>query len=395
MSEQAENQDSPSVELSVVIPCLNEADTLATCIEKAQKAMRSSEIVGEIIVSDNGSSDDSVAIASRMGVRVVEAKEKGYGNALMVGIEAAQGKYVIMGDADDSYDFLTIPQFLDKLREGYDLVQGCRLPSGGGKILAGAMPFTHRWLGNPLFSTLARWWFRAPIHDINCGLRGFSKKHYERLNLRCTGMEFAVEMIIKSALFNSKFAEVPVTLSPDGRIAHRPHLRTFQDGWRTLRFYLLYCPQWLFLVPGILLVLIGLLGYIIALPRLSIGAVTFDVHTLLFASLSIICGYQAVVFGLFAKTFAVGEGLLPQDPWLDRFFRVINLERGLLIGFASLTIGTIFWITALLAWKLVGFGPLDYERIMRWVIPGAMLTVLGFQTILSSFLLSVLRITRR
>ena len=274
------------IELSVVMPCLNEADTLAVCIEKAQKAIRENKIAAEIIVADNGSTDDSTDIAQRLSARVVNVSEKGYGSALMGGIAASRGKFIIMGDADDSYDFLEIPKFVEKLREGYDLVQGCRLPGGGGTIKSGAMPFSHRWWGNPMFSLLARFWFNAPINDVYCGLRGFTRAHYDFLDQRCTGMEFATEMIIKSSIYNAKIAEVPITLHPDGRKSHSPHLRTFRDGWRTLRFFLLYSPRWLFFIPGRFLILLGLICYALALPKLSVYGVTFDLQTLLFGSSS-------------------------------------------------------------------------------------------------------------
>ena len=234
-------------ELSVVMPCLNESDTLAVCIEKAQRAMREAGIVGEVVIADNGSTDGCPEIAEGLGARVVHVEAKGYGNALMGGINAARGKFVIMGDCDDSYDFLEIPKFVAKLREGNDLVQGCRLPSGGGTVLPGAMPPLHRWWGNPMFSMMARSWFGAPIHDIYCGLRGFTKTLYTRLDQKCTGMEFATEMIIKSSLYHEKIAEVPIALHPDGRKSHPPHLKTFRDGWRTLRFFLMYSPRSLFL----------------------------------------------------------------------------------------------------------------------------------------------------
>jgi glycosyltransferase involved in cell wall biosynthesis len=273
-----------------------------------------------------------------MGARVIRVREKGYGNALMGGIAEAQGKYIIMGDADDSYDFLEIPRFVEKLRQGADLVQGCRLPSGGGKVMPGAMPFLHRWLGNPLFSILVKWWFHAaPIHDVYCGLRGFTKTLHARLGQRCSGMEFATEMIIKASLFGEKIAEVPITLYPDGRRSHSSHLRTFRDGWRTFRFFLMYCPQWLFLIPGGFLVLLGLYGYGIAMPGMTIGGMTFDAHTLLFASLAILCGYQSILFAIFTKTFAISEGLLPEDRYTRTFFRLINLERGLVIAPAAPT----------------------------------------------------------
>lgn len=383
------------VELSVVIPCLNEADTLAACLDKARRIIRDRGLSAEIIVADNGSSDGSTAIAAAMGARVIHVERKGYGEALMDGIAAARGRFVIMGDADDSYDFLEIGRFVDKLRQGYELVQGCRLPAGGGSIMPGAMPPLHRWFGNPFFSRLARLWFAVPVHDVYCGLRGFSKALYHRIDQRCTGMEFAIEMVLKSSLHGARIAEVPITLHPDGRKAHPPHLRTFRDGWRTLRFFLLYSPRWLFLVPGIVAIVLGLIGYGIALPGLRIGGVTFDAHTLLFASLGVLVGYQSILFALFAKTFAIGAGLLPEDARLSRFTSVVTLERGLLIGLASLVLGLLLLAGAVDQWLVVGFGRLDYSRTMRWVIPGATLTALGVQTVLSSFLVSLLQMPRR
>src|SRR4051812_20726450 len=263
--------DNQEFEVTLVIPCLNEADTLETCIKKAQRAYQEHAINGEIVVSDNGSTDESIAIAERNGARVVRTPEKGYGNALMGGIESARGKFVIMGDADDSYDFGEMPKFVHKLREDYDLVMGCRLASGGGKVMPKAMPFLHYWWGNPMFSWLARIWFKSPFNDVHCGLRGFTKDFYHSLNQRCTGMEFATEMTIKASLGNYKLAEIPITLYQDGRTSHPPHLKTFRDGWRHLRLYLVYTPRWLFLIPGILLVLLGILGYIVAVPQMKIG----------------------------------------------------------------------------------------------------------------------------
>jgi glycosyltransferase involved in cell wall biosynthesis len=382
-------------EVTVVMPCLNEADTLEICIEKAQQAFREHGIRGEIIVADNGSVDDSIEIAVRMGARVVPVEAQGYGSALMGGIAAARSEYIIMGDADDSYDFLEIPRFVTKLREGYELVQGCRLPAGGGHVAPGAMPFLHRWWGNPMFSMMARRWFRAPINDVYCGLRGFTKGLYNRLDQRCTGMEFATEMIIKSSLYGVKMAEVPITLHPDGRKSHAPHLKTFRDGWRTLRFFLMYSPRWLFLMPGVLLILLGLVGYALALPGVTIKGVTLDVHSLLFASVAILCGYQAILFAIFTKTFAISEGLMPEDPRITRFFELVNLERGLVIGVGSLLTGLVLLLLAINQWRLSHFGPLDYSHTMRWVIPGATLTSWGFQTILSGFFVSILGMRRR
>jgi len=387
--------ENQPVEISVVMPCLNEADTLEACIIKAQRALAENMIAGEIIVADNGSTDESPTIATRLGVRLVPVAAKGYGNALMGGIAAARGKFVVMGDADESYDFLEIPQFVAKLREGFDLVQGCRLPAGGGRVMPGAMPFLHRWLGNPMFTFLVRWWFNAPVHDVYCGMRGFTKKWYEQLNQRCIGMEFATEMIIKSSLMGARIADVPITLHPDGRRAHAPHLKTFRDGWRTMRFFLMCSPRWLFMMPGALLVLVGALGYALALPGLKIGAIKFDAHTLLFGSVAILCGYQSILFAIFTKTFAMQEGLLPEDARMRRFFQLVNLERGLLLAVATLLVGIILLLLAVNHWRMAGFGSLDYARTMRLVVPGATLTALGFQTILASFFVSILGMHRR
>jgi glycosyltransferase involved in cell wall biosynthesis len=381
--------------VSVVMPCLNEADTLERCIAKAQRALQQKNLSGEIIVADNGSTDGSPAIAQRMGARVIHVESKGYGNALMGGIAAARGRFIIMGDADDSYDFGDIPKFVEKLQEGFDLVQGCRLPSGGGNVLPGAMPRLHRWWGNPMFSFMVRRMFWASIHDVYCGLRGFTKELYRRLDLRCTGMEFATEMIIRSNLYGARIAEVPVTLHPDGRKSHPPHLKTFRDGWRTLRFFLIYCPRWLFLIPGELLIGLGLFGYVLALPGVTFRGITFDAHALLFASLALLLGFQAIIFAVVAKTFAIREGLLPDDPQITRFFDVISLEKGLMVGAGSIVIGSVLLLAAVNQWRATGFGNLDYAHTMRWVIPGVTLTALGFQTVLTSFLISLLKMGRR
>jgi glycosyltransferase involved in cell wall biosynthesis len=382
-------------EVSIIMPCLNEADTLAACIGKARRALNEHNIPGEIIVADNGSTDGSQAIARKLGARLINVTEKGYGNALMGGIAAARGKFIIMGDADDSYDFLETPKFVEKLREGFDIVQGCRLPAGGGTVKRGAMPWLHRWWGNPMFSLLARWWFKSSLHDVHCGLRGFRKDVYSVLDQRCTGMEFATEMVIKASLNHAKTAEIPITLHPDGRKAHAPHLRTFRDGWRHLRFYLMCSPRWLFLIPGAGLILLGIIGYGIAMPMMKFGGVIFDVHTLMFASLAILCGYQSILFALLTKIFAISEGLLPEDPRMSGFFEVVNLEKGLIFSLFVLVIGLTLLFVAINQWRLTDFGPLDYSKIMRLVIPGATLTALGFQTILSSFFASILGLRRR
>ena len=387
--------DTTTPTLSVVLPCLNEADTLEVCIRKAQKGIENSGVSGEIIVADNGSTDASVEIAQRLGARIVHIKEKGYGNALMGGIEAARGKYVLMGDADDSYDLQEIPRFVNKLDENYELVMGCRLPGGGGKVEKNAMPLLHRWWGNPMFSFMARLWFNAPFHDVHCGMRAFTKDFYKSLDQRCTGMEFATEMTIKASLYGHNITEIPITLYPDGRTSHPPHLKTFRDGWRHLRLYLVYTPRWLFLLPGIFSILLGIISYALALPHLTIGGIRFDVHTLLFGSMFILCGYQAILFAFFTKTFAISEGLMPEDPKLNKLFEIINLEKGLIISGIMLVVGIILLLIAVNQWRLTGFGLLDYTQTMRRVIPGATLTALAVQTLFSSFFMSILGMKRK
>ncbi|HKO48362.1 MAG TPA: glycosyltransferase family 2 protein [Polyangiaceae bacterium] len=376
------------------MPCLNEADTIEVCVSKALRAIEAAGIDAEVVIADNGSSDGSQALAEKLGARVVNVPAKGYGSALMGGIAAARGRYVIMGDADDSYDFLEIPKFVQELRKGFDVVQGCRLPSGGGTVLPGAMPFLHRWWGNPMFSIMARTMFRAPIHDIYCGMRGFSKAAYLSLDQRCTGMEFATEMIIKASRFGLKIGEVPITLHPDGRKAHAPHLKTFRDGWRTLRFFLMCSPRWLFLWPGVASFLIGLIGYALAMPGAAIGPATLDAHTLLVASLALLVGQQGILFAVFAKMFSLNEGLLPQDPRVDRFFKFFTLEKGLALGVVAALIGVGLLAFAFAQWQQVSFGRLDYAATMRLVIPAVTLIALGIQAVLGSFMISIMSINR-
>lgn len=382
-------------ELSVVMPCLNEADTLASCVQKAFDGLKAAGIPGEVIVADNGSTDGSQQIATSLGARVVDVKEKGYGSALMGGIEAARSPWIIMGDADDSYDFREIPKFVEKLKAGFELVQGCRLPSGGGRVLPGAMPFLHRWWGNPMFTWLTRWWFHAPIHDVYCGLRAFTKDLYFRIGLRCTGMEFATEMIIKSCFAHARVAEVPITLHPDGRKAHAPHLKTFRDGWRTLRFFLLFSPRWLFLIPGCLLVFGGVLGFGVALSGPFIHDAVLEIHTLVISSLFILCGYQSVIFAILTKTFGILEGFLPRDRRLRTFFKIVNLERGLVASLAGLLVGVVLLAWAVIGWHASGVGKLDFSQTMRLVVPGATITALAFQTVCSSFFMSILGLSRK
>jgi len=380
------------IEVSVVMPCLNEAETLENCIVKAQRTLQEAKIAGEVVVADNGSTDGSVEIAERLGAKVVRVRAKGYGNALMGGIAAAAGKYVVMGDADDSYDFRHIPRFVEQLRKGADVAIGNRFRGG---IEAGAMPFLHRYVGNPVLSGIGKILFKSPIGDFHCGLRGFSRAAFERMRLRTTGMEFASEMVVKSALLGLTIAEVPTSLSPDGR-SRPPHLRTWRDGWRHLRFLLLYSPRWLFLYPGILLMLIGTaVGlWLLPAPRV-VGRVTLDVHTLVYASAFVLLGFQAIAFALFTKIFAISEGLLPPDPALDKLFRYITLEIGLAVGVALMMLGLGASIYAVSGWGARHFGMLDYSRTMRIVIPAALFLTLGAQTTFASFFLSVLGLRRK
>jgi glycosyltransferase involved in cell wall biosynthesis len=384
--------DAAEVEVSVVMPCLNEAETLESCILRAQTTLQAAKVLGEVIVADNGSTDGSPEIAERLGARVVHVEAKGYGNALMGGIAAASGKYIIMGDADQSYDFGHIPRFLEPLRAGADLAMGNRFTGG---IQPDAMPPLHKYFGNPLLTRIGRLFFGGSCGDFYCGLRGFNKKAYQSMDLRTTGMEFATEMVVKASLLRMKIAEVPTTLSPDGR-SRPPHLRTWRDGWRTVRFFLLYSPRWLFLYPGLALMLVGLVAGLWLLPEpRKMGNVTFDVHTLLYAAIAILLGFQSIAFAVFTKLFAISEGLHPPDPLLDRLFRYIDLELGLLVGTILTITGFAISIYAVRLWEAHQFGPLDISRTLRIVIPAALSMTLGVQTIFSSFFLSVLGMRRR
>jgi hypothetical protein len=327
-----------------------------------------------------------------MGARVVHVQNKGYGSALMGGIAAARGKYIIMADADDSYDFTALMPFLAKLREGYDLVMGNRFKGG---IKPGAMPPLHKYLGNPVLSGIGRLFFQTLCGDFHCGMRGFSKAAVAKMDLRTTGMEFASEMVVKATLHGMRVAEVPTTLSPDGR-SRPPHLRSWRDGWRHLRFMLLYSPRWLFFYPGLLLMLIGLLTGLWLLPGpQTIGSVSFDVHTLLYSAAAVFIGFQSILFSVFTKVFAISEGLLPEDPRLDRWFRKITLEVGLAVGGLLMIIGLAGSIYALGDWGAQSFGPLEPTKMLRMVIPTVLALTLGCQIVLSSFFLSVLGMGRR
>jgi glycosyltransferase involved in cell wall biosynthesis len=384
--------EAGQIEITVLMPCLNEAETLSTCIRKAHKGCQKTGSSYEILIADNGSSDGSPEIARTEGARVINVPVRGYGAALHAGIQAAQGRFIIIGDADDSYDFSEIAPFVEKWREGYKLVMGSRFR---GEIKSGAMPLLHRWLGNPILTGIGNLFFRNKLSDYHCGLRGFEKQAILDLNLRTTGMEFASEMVIKAGLAGLKTTEIPIILWPDRR-SRPPHLRTWRDGWRHLRFMLLYSPRWLFLYPGALLMLLGVVigTWLLPGPQM-IGTVTFDVHTLLYAALAILIGFQSITFAVFTRIFAVVEGLLPQDSLLNAVFPYVTLEVGLIIGTVLVLIGLGGSAYAFITWSTLSFGPLDLTHTLRLIIPAIVSLTLGCQVILSSFFLSVLGLHRQ
>jgi glycosyltransferase involved in cell wall biosynthesis len=381
---------SDGYEVSIVMPCLNEAETLASCIQKARLGLHRAGVTGEIVVADNGSTDGSPELSRKHGARLVPVPEKGYGSALRGGIEAANGQWIIVGDADDSYDFSHIEGFVQKLREGYELVMGCRLPAGGGTIAPGAMPWKNRWIGNPSLSFIGRLFFQCPARDFHCGLRGFTKAAYERMQLKTTGMEFASEMVIKATLKSLRITEVPITLHKDGR-SRPPHLKPWRDGWRHLRFMLIYSPRWLFLVPGLTLAILGAIaGSLLSLSSIRTGGVEFDVGTLMAACMTLIVGIQLVAFAFFTKVFAIGQGLLPMDQKFTRIFRFFTLERGIVLGGILLFAGLVLLVRAAYIWQQAGYGELPYADNVRRMISATTLVVTGMQTVFSSFFMSVL-----
>jgi glycosyltransferase involved in cell wall biosynthesis len=384
--------EEPSFELSIVMPCLNEAETVAVCIGKALRFLAQEKIQGEVVVADNGSTDGSVELAASAGARVVHVEAKGYGNALRGGIEAALGRYVIVGDADDSYDFLNLKEFAGKLREGFDLVMGNRFRGG---IASGAMPLHHKYLGNPVLTRIGRLFFRSSCGDFHCGLRGFSKEAFRKMDLQTTGMEFASEMVVKASLHKMRITEVPTTLSVDGR-SRPPHLRSWRDGWRHLRFLLLFSPRWLFFVPGMsLFVLGGLFGAILTWTPLRVGGVMFDTNTLLVCSMSLLIGFQLMFFGVFAKAFAVQQMLVPEEKYIRRFLELANLEAGLIAGLVFFLIGFALLLFDVVNWRHHNFGQLSYPDSLRITIPGVTLIMLGLQIIFSSFFLSILGLKKK
>jgi glycosyltransferase involved in cell wall biosynthesis len=377
------------VELTVVMPCLNEAETVATCVRKAIRFLSDSGISGEVVVADNGSTDGSQQLAEAAGARVVPVSDKGYGNALMGGIIAAHGEYIIMGDADDSYDFTNLMPFVDELRKGADMVMGNRFAGG---IAPGAMPPLHRYLGNPVLSYVGRLFFRSKIGDFHCGLRGFNRDSVLALGLQATGMEFASEMVVKAALAGQQVTEVPTTLAKDGR-SRPPHLHTWRDGWRHLRFLLLFSPRWLFFLPGLVLLIAGLaIGAIVIPHPFRVGGVTFDVDTLVAASAMVVIGFQSVLFWLFTQVYAGSEGFLPEEPKVQKLLEKLSLERGLLLGMAIGAAGLAGLIFSLLYWNGQKFSHLNYEHSLRLMIPSVTALIVSSQVILGTFFLSILGI---
>jgi glycosyltransferase involved in cell wall biosynthesis len=381
-----------NIELTILMPCLNEEKTVGICVEKAQEFLIKNKVNGEIIVADNGSTDRSQKIAEEKGAVVIEVNQKGYGNALKGGISTSSGKYIIMGDADDSYDFSNLNTFLEKLREGYDLVMGNRFAGG---IKPGAMPFLHRYLGNPILSGIGRIFFKTPSRDFHCGLRGFNKVAIEKIDLQTTGMEFASEMVIKASINNLKVCEVPTILSPDGRDMS-PHLRSWRDGWRHLRFLLSFSPRWLFLYPGLLLMIIGLIFSIwITIIPIQINQIVFDIHSLLLFNLLFLVGFNMVLFSIQTHIYASRTALIPSKMKYEKLIKYFSLEKGLLLGFIIMLIGFIVAVVVYFEWSKNQFNYMDTRFTMRQFIPAIFSIIMGSQIVFSSFFISILGIKTR
>jgi glycosyltransferase involved in cell wall biosynthesis len=383
----AEGAVNRTLELSILMPCLNEAETIGRCIDRARESIAEHELSAEVIIADNGSTDGSQQIAVAHGARVVTVKEPGYGAAIRGGVAASSGRYVIMGDADESYDFAEISPILERLRVGDDLVMGNRFAGGIDK---GAMPWSHRWIGNPILSLTGRIFFSSRVRDFHCGLRGFSVDAFRRMRLNTTGMEFASEIVVKASLASMKVSEVPIALHKDGR-SRPPHLRTWRDGWRHLRFLLLFCPRWLFLIPGFALMLFGsaMTLWLLGGTR-TVGSIGLDIHTMLVTGVFALIGYELVLFGAFIKIFGMRAGFLPVDPRMERFFRVATLEKGLLVGAAFTLTGFTLVLLAVVSWGHSGYGALDTQASMRPLIVAVLLIAGGVQTIFASFVMSIL-----
>ncbi|MDQ6906427.1 MAG: glycosyltransferase family 2 protein [Chloroflexota bacterium] len=379
--------ETSACELTILMPCLNEAETLALCIETARRFLDQSGVNGEVLIADNGSSDGSQRIAEECGARVVDVPARGYGNALRYGIEAAHGRYVIMGDADGSYNFMELMPFVEQLRAGFDLVMGNRFAGG---IEPGAMPKLHKYLGNPVLTMIGRLFFGGPSRDFHCGLRGFRRDAMLDLDLRTTGMEFASEMVVKATMHDLRVTEVPTTLSRDGR-SRPPHLRSWRDGWRHLRFLLLYSPRWLFLYPGFAAVVVGLLMMIsLTIGPVRVGRIGFDIHTLLLASLLVMVGTQSMFFAILAQEFAINDGLVPPEQRFNSFFARLPLEATLLIGLVLVAAGCIGILVAVVIWGSVDFGGLRVSAMMRMLVPSITAVAVGFQLMIASFFKGIL-----
>ena len=378
--------EKKKLELTILMPCLNEAKTLATCIKKAQKSLKENNIDGEVLIADNGSTDGSQEIARKCGARVIDVEVKGYGSALIEGTKSAYGKYIIMGDSDDSYDFSNIMPFLEKLREGYDLVMGNRFKGG---IEKGAMPWSHKYIGTPVLSFLGRLFYKSKIGDFNCGMRGYKRKSILKLDLKTTGMEYASEMIVQATLNKLKITEVPTTLKKDGR-DRPPHLKSFRDGWRHLKFLLIYSPKHMFFLPGLLLIILGILGMIVT--NLHIENINLGVHTMLYSGAAIVIGFQTIIFFILAKVYAINSGMHPKDDKIINTLKEITLEKGVILGILFIIIGFGLSIYAVIKWKNASYGALNPLEIMPITIPAVDLLIIGVELVFASFLLGVLNI---
>lgn len=375
------------IELSIVLPCLNEEKTVGNCVARAMSFLKTSKVKGEVIVADNGSTDKSIEVAEKNGARVVRVSEKGYGNALMGGFEAAKGKYIIMADADESYDLVNLMPFVEKLREGYDLVMGNRFKGG---IKKGAMPWHHKYIGNPILSFIGQLFFKTPAKDFHCGLRGFTKEAIKRMNLQTTGMEFASEIVVKASILGMKVTEVPTTLSPDGR-DRPPHLRSFRDGWRHLRFLLIFSPRWLFFYPGLILLLLGgLAGLILFFGPVNTDLRLFDFHSFILAGTIMVLGLSMLSFAFITRVFAYNFGLLPNRPGFFNLFKYFTLETGLAGGLLVILLGILLIVRAAILSYSPGFDSLGFGNSIRLVFGGALSIITGGQIVLTSFVLSML-----
>ena len=380
------------IELTILMPCLNEAETLEICIKKAMSFLTDNKVNGEVLIADNGSTDGSQDIATRNGARVVNIEQKGYGSALRGGSENARGKYIIMGDADDSYNFLNLMPFLEKLREGYELVMGNRFKGG---IEKGAMPPLHKYLGNPVLSFIGRIFYPSEIKDFHCGLRGYNRAAIKSLQLQTTGMEYASEMVVQATLHKLRMIEVPTTLSPDGR-TRPPHLRSWRDGWRHLKFLMMYSPNWTFLYPGLILSVVGLLMMvIIGVGPTKIGNVNFGINTMMYGSASLLVGVNIILFSMFTKAYALSSGFIPNSPKTIGIFEKFTVEKGVVIGVALTLLGIAATIFAFIIWGNNSFGNLQPESIMKITIPATTLIAIGIELIFASFFLGILEIERK